>query len=900
MTGGTMVDGWATAASTNLLTWVDVDERCAGLAVGGRWPEWLLEASAWWDGLELTVAPGTQEPTVRDWLDAAFGRGSVEGEPGEPVLMLDRPQGVPAEGLPVTVTPDNSFDPGDRTPRLRQRRITGQLARPLPRGEEPGLPHDVQVIAFHSFKGGAGRTVHAVALADLLAARGHGVLLVDGDLEAPGITWMHQARGGACDVSYEDLLALLHGSTDGDAAQAARVAAGYLLNQEAARYADGKLVVLPATRRARLGPPRIEPVDLHTPGRPRHFLTEALAHVAAAAGLDTVIVDLRAGASELSAPILLDSRVQRVFVATLSSQSLDGTERLIRQLAVDAPAFTGQDPSPAGVITQYRLDTHTEEVTRARARLSEALEELCVAQPTGDAGLPTPEVDAQVLTEPLLSPFREELLALPRSWDDVLDVVRRCGVGERLAELAPVRLTAPDPVPVTDVSDGRERLYERAQTLIFAEKTALDGALGFLATEPLRRLVGDHRTSLPVAVVVGAKGAGKTFTYARLCAEGEWSRFAGKANGTVQLTAPVVPVLDPTNMDQTAEGRTGPQDRRNALAGGEGASAQDIRQLINEGLRSPHSTDVDHWRTVWLRCMAVAALGPAAKDKDPETLLVDHGKQQRLLFVIDGLEDFFQVLDGEDKRAALRSLFTEVPDWLRTLRGRPLGIVIFARRDLVLRAVRQNTGQFLDRYASYELRWDVQEALRLALWVAETARAVAAPRTDLMDLSEDRIAEELVPVWGAKMGRERSRQARSQRWVPAALADFNGQVQARDVVRFLSEAAERSRGDSDWPDRLLTPAAMRDALVPCSRAKLDELAQENPALGKRLRSLGEFAATVPMPFTAEDVRLDANGVAELMEAGALSMDLDGRYRLPEIYRHALGFRTVRGGARVVS
>ncbi|RDG38583.1 KGGVGR-motif variant AAA ATPase [Streptomyces corynorhini] len=899
-----MVDGYAPPASANLLTWVDVDERCAELAVAGRWPNWLLEASAWWDGLELTVVPGTTEPQARGWLDDVFGTGSVEGEAGAPVLLLDRPGDLPADGLIVRLIHEESFDPGERTPRLMQRRITGQLAHPLPRPEQSAFAADVQVIAFHSFKGGAGRTVHAVALADLLAGRGHGVLLVDGDLEAPGITWMHQAQGGACDISYEDLLALLHGSVDGDVVPAARVAAQYLLNQEAARYPEGKLVVMPASRRARLGPSRIEPADLAMPGRSLYFLTEALAEVAAAAGLDTVIVDLRAGASELSAPILLDPRVQRMFVATLSSQSLDGTERLIRQLAVAAPAVTGQDPSPAGIITQYRLDTHTEQVATARTRFSEALAELCVARPAGEmaggAGLPTPEVDAQVLTETITSPFRDELLALPRSWNDALDVVRRCGVGERLVELAPIRPAKPEQKPIGSVSDGRDLLYQQAKSLIFAEKTALDGALGFLATEPLRRLVGDHRTTLPVAVVVGAKGAGKTFTYARLCAEGEWSDFAGKANETVQVTASVVPVLDPTNMDQSVEGRTGPQARRDMLAKGHGATAQDIKRILREELKSPRSEDVDYWRTVWLRCMVLAAYGPAVRDEDPERLLIERGKQRRLIFVLDGLEDFFQALDGENKLTALRSLFTEVPDWLRMLRGRPLGIVIFARRDLVLAALRQNNGQFLDRYAPYALHWDAQEALRLALWVAVTAGAVPRPVEDLMDLSRERIAEELVPVWGAKMGREKSRQAISHRWVPAALADFNKQVQARDVVRFLSEAAEGSRGDRDWEDRLLTPAAMRDALVPCSEHKFVELAQENPTLEDRLRRLREFAATVPMPFTAEDVGLEPGEVAELTEAGALVRDHDGRYRLPEIYRHALKFRTARGSARIVN
>ncbi|MFD4790496.1 ParA family protein [Streptomyces sp. NPDC058459] len=888
-----------------LFTWVDVDEHLAYLADCGVWPEWLSEADAWWDQLVLTIRPGTTEDVVRDWLDRAFGRGSAGGLQGELVLALDRPAGLGSENLPVLLENADERASARRVPRLAERRTTADLAQTLERPHADVFSGDIQFIAFHSFKGGVGRTVHAVALADHLARIGHRVLLIDSDLEAPGITWMHQAQGGTCDLGYEDVLALLHGTSGGNLQTVADTVREFLAGQfVVGGTGSGKLAILPATRRHRLGPPRIEPVDLLTPARSSYFLTESIADVAARSGFDVVIMDLRAGASELSAPVLLDPRVQRVFVTTLSSQSLDGTTRMIRQLGAKAPALLGRDPAPAAVVTQYRLDVHDAEAEAARAALAGALDDILLV-PEGDPHEAEFPVDTAALTVTLVSPFRDELLALPRSWDDVVDVVRRCGLGDRVAELAP----QPPPRDAHGEGDGpktveerRTALRERAASLVFAERTGLDGALGFLSTEPLRRLIGDHRASLPVTVVVGAKGAGKTFTFARMCAAVKWSEFAKKAGMVVQDDALVVPVLDPANLDQqpAEDGRGGPQDLRDRAAGGEGATRGQILRVLNEALRSKESsTDPYFWLDVWLRCMAISGGSVGAREAgcDAEQELLTLGRQGKILFVFDGLEDFLQELEGESKQVALRTLLVEVPEWLRSLRGRPLGVVVFVRRDLASWAITQNLGQFLDRYEAYALRWDAQEALRLALWVSVTAQTVRPPDRDLTELSFEEIAQSLRTVWGAKLGSDSSHEAWSERWVPAALADFNDQVQARDVVRFLREAARLSSGD-EQEDRLLVPAAMRTALVQCSSEKVREIGQENKQLRDLLRGLGKYSSNILMPFSGDDVGLDATGIAVLQEAGALARDLDGRYRLPEIFRHALGFRT-QGRARVV-
>ncbi|MFG2329834.1 KGGVGR-motif variant AAA ATPase [Streptomyces sp. NPDC048604] len=886
-----------------LFTWVDVDAQLAEAAVDGQWPQWLLEVDAWWDGLELTVLPGTDTAVVQVWLDSQFGLGSAVEHEGSLELALDRPSSQTSKSLPVILVESTESSTVPRRPKLSERRVTSALSDALPRPASSQFEGDRQLIAFHSFKGGVGRTLHAVALADRLAAQGQHVLLIDADLEAPGITWMYQAQGGRCDIAYEDVLALLHSSQQGDPTQAVEIAAAYLPNQGVSRYpGKGRVTVLPASRRTRLGPPRIGPADLLTEDRSPYFLSESLVALAVAAEADTVVLDLRAGASELAAPVLLDPRVMRVFVTTISSQSLQGTETMIRQLGAQSPAVAGMDPAPGAIVTQYRLDVHDSHAEEARRGLAGALSSTIdlVGAAANECAPEDLAVDEQVLTEPVLSPFREELLALPQSWDAVVEVVRRCGLPGLLAEFAPsvASKVATGPEEPTTLDDRRRALEGTARQLVFAEQRGMDSGLGFLTTEPVRRLIADHSTDLPVTVVVGAKGAGKTFTFARMCAAGTWEAFAQENGQDVERAALVIPVLDPVNIAEPHADAMSPQKLRDQAAGGSGITADEIRSHLNAGIRDERSEDPEFWRKHWLECLALSA--GAEQGRSAEEFLIERtlDASGSCLFVIDGLEDWLESLDTEPRRIALRTLLIEVPAWLRRLRSRSVGLVVFVRQDLVRAAIRQNLGQFLNRYGPYELRWDTEDALRLSLWVATNAEAVVTPDLPIADMGYDEIVHALLPLWGAKLGTASSREAWSERWVPAALADFNEQIQARDVVRFLCEAADASVGDGRWPDRLLTPSAMRHALGACSRAKVEEINQENPRLGKLLRDMSTFSDSVKMPFDAADLKLTADDIEALEQWGALARDADGRYRMPEIYRHALGFRT-QGRARVV-
>jgi MinD-like ATPase involved in chromosome partitioning or flagellar assembly len=877
-----------------LYTWIDVDEHMALLATEGWWPEWLLEAGAYWDSLELRVRPNTDRQAVLGWLEQAFGVTSVLSEPPQ-VLLEDIASDVPhraRRALDVTIVP---VDLGDliqvrRLPQLRERRIVADLKEPLPPPHPDTFASNVQITAFHSFKGGVGRTLQAIALALAMSRRGIRVLLVDADLEAPGITRMVEAQGRRLDFAYEDFLALLHGSIDGTASDAVWMGQLHLPNQAL----HSNLLVLPASRRMLTSlPPRIEPGDLLTPDRSQYFLTESLAELAAAVGAQAAIVDLRAGSSELAAPLLLDARVQRVFVTTLSDQAMQGTNKTVRELGRRAPTTRETDPPAAAIITQFRAKDHDSQVIGAAAELRESLRST-MRLPTGPEG-DSEVVDADLATQPLLSEFTDALLALPARWDDVVGLIDRAELPTTMEPLADSLRspTASEPEEQSvdgqsDLNAGRRRLAETARELVYGETARVRE---FLVTQSLRNLLISHRTEPPIVVAVGAKGSGKTFTYLQMCARRDWRQFAIDAGvDGVLLEGAIVPVLASQNVDlEVMQELTGAVAKR---FGGPPLDPIAVRDRIHDRLAAGGAAPSE-WRRIWLSIFA-RAIGLDVEPSEVERRLAEAAARGGLIFLVDGLEDLFQdVARDEAQRQALRVLLTDCLDWMRTVRGRPIGLVVFVRRDLVYAAIAQNVGQFLARYEPYELRWNADEALRLALWVSR--RSGVLPGPDLASIGKASgvdLVRALVPLWGERMGGPRSREARSDQWFLAALSDFKLQIQARDIVSFLAEAAGISAVDAArLPDRLLQPAAMRRALVACSEDKIRAVSEENVRLGEILQRLQRMPAEQrQIPFRADALGLEADEL-DLLDANGVVFREEDQYWIPEIFRHGLGFTT---------
>jgi len=904
-------------SGVRLFTWLDAEEVIERAASELAPPPWLVRASAYWNELTISVKTGNSE-NAQQWIRQLFepritnlqNNGKLglvlEAVNGDkrvlPVVFEELDEALQPRPIPPTFSRQSAIEPGR------------MLARPR---QTLGAP---SIAAFHSFKGGVGRTTHAISLA-IAASERHSVLLVDADVEAPGISWLMRARLPDPPIAFADLIALAHGDSSPGCQQTVALVVDRLRNANidaASPTTSAGCFVLPAFRDLKRLPfLEIRPEHLVKGQNDPFILTAVINAVGRELGASLVVVDLRAGYSELAAGLLLDPRVYRIFVTTLGGQPLEGTLELLNVLGKRAPSAEEYEPYPAIIVSQIPESLRREDWKTEYARLIE-----------GRARFLPPEAD--VTEDPLIldSGFDQTLQMMAADWEDSTRIIRRSaaltGATKALLEWLPVSqiirpgtarlslegypptviITGPvDKRPDEDTSKGfdtisqrREQLRKSAQDRIFAEKRVGDE---FLDTNPLRAIAGDNISQLPIAVIVGAKGAGKTFTFLQQARIGSWKEFVEAAvKRTPEIDAPMSPVLFSFNLEDDAlklVSEAGRQASR-TLGFEEPMRASDMHDVIRGHLRKNENEAA--WREIWLDCIAWAT-GYRPHATGAGRQLADRLDQtgQRLIALFDGLEDLFQeIATSAPQQLALRVLLQDVPLWLTQRPSRSLGLLVYIRRDLVSLAVRQNHAQLLDRYGPYRLQWDRLEALRLAYWIWSNALAAPAERSDL---EEEELKERLIPLWGRKLGSDESREARSADWVLNALSDYNNQVQARDLVRFISVAAGKSISDGKWEDRDLTPPAIRDALPECSREKIAEIKKENEAL----RKVFEKIESVPqahrlLPFDASFASLDKDDLRILEENGAIFND-SGSYYLPEIYLHGLGFSYSKPGRRRV-
>ena len=120
------------------------------------------------------------------------------------------------------------------------------------------------------------------------------------------------------------------------------------------------------------------------------------------------------------------------------------------------------------------------------------------------------------------------------------------------------------------------------------------------------------------------------------------------------------------------------------------------------------------------------------------------------------------------------------------------------------------------------------------------------------------------------------------RWILAALSDFNGQLQARDIIRFLEFASISNGKKPQYYDRILMPSEVRNALPNCSRKKISEIKAEYENLKPIFDKLENlFSSKKKLPMNAEDGIMTAMEEKLMIQAGYLIRDGEKMY-LPEI------------------
>lgn len=745
--------------------------------------------------------------------------------------------------------------------------------------ELPGVP----VIAFHSYKGGVGRTLSLLAFVKAWSKR---LLIVDADIEAPGITWLTAGQEEAV-FSFLDLLEL---TQEKDNVEEIIELIAEKISELTVKVETEKTivehVVLPTYRYIeQLLDMYASPESLALSYNKKYILAEVLSKLGEKVNAELVLVDLRAGMSEFSAPLLFDPRVKKYLVTSTSYQSVKGTEILLHQLSKGLP-LNGNSKVPEILLTmvQEGMDT-TEIISELVAVYDQYVTDDSVS------------ITDNIVTE---LPFASELIHL-ESLPKIMKSLNGRDFYKNICAIVQNNYIVPKDTRETDHRSTREKIIKSIHDFATNQITAEgNGALKVLMTDPIQNLIKKYKNSMPNTVIMGAKGAGKTFLYREILRNRYWEKFIRQMDhsgmekdsiaGDHILAVPLLASGNAGGFSPITENAICNFNERSRCGQISNAIYINSKDVLLRYLREDH--DILEWKEQWKKVI----LGVLDERYNSlEELEAGLSKSSiKAVFLIDGLEEIFQhTISSENERNAIMALCRDLLDEVR-ITYRNIGLMIFVRKDMVRDSFIVNYEQFYSLYRSVELQWSSAEALRLAAWL--TSQAVP-------DFYQEDVALELAPtevidrtlckLWGTKLGKPTSNEANSSRWILAALSDFNGQLQARDIIRFL-EKVTANVGRPIYPDRYLMPVEIKRAVSECSTDKIGEIRDEIKALGPIFDKLENAPAeSKVLPFASDTFNLTQAEEKIMKQEGYLRVDNE-RYYLPEIIRHALKFRYGKG------
>lgn len=746
------------------------------------------------------------------------------------------------------------------------------------------------VIAFHSYKGGVGRTLSLLAFARAWTAA-HAdtgkekLLIVDSDLEAPGLTWL-QGSEEEYGFSYLDLLTMIQDEEDID--WIVDVTVKNMGNRMLPIETDNERVdhlFLPTSRYdEQLLDLYATPWSVTRCKNKEYVLAEVLSKIAIKTGASAVLVDLRAGISEYSAPLLFDPRVKKYFVTSTSYQSVVGTKKLLRYAA------KGLNLTDDANLPQIFL-------SKIPQSLSVSEKEKIIGE--FNSCFNTDENNEQLLDNLVVElPFASELIHLEQL-PQILSALKGRDMYIAIEKLVRHDYAVVEKESYEYTEEEWREYVEKIHTFANKQITAeSNSAADLLLTQPIKSLCSRYKGRIPTAVVRGAKGSGKTFLYRKLLENKEWYSFCSgtlgvneniAADGKKAYFLPIIANRNSGKMKELLE--------ENINAINDEISSADISKSVYidsiEILEKAGSDVTTDWMKFYERFFAQALNQKFQDLSEADKSLKKDGSS--IVYIIDGLEEIFKnVPSNENQQRAVQFLCQDFVNKL-AIRYENIGIIIFIRSDMVENAITTNYEQFKQSYDYAELKWTSDEALRLVVWlVSQSIKGFYKEQKPIESISKDIINEYLEKIWGMKLGKNSSNEAYSSRWILAALSDFNGQLQARDIIRFLYCATEQvGKRSFYYNDRILMPKEVRDAVSSCSKEKIKEIKTEYEQLKpilEKLESIPTEKKVLPLEL---DEELSPTEEKMMTQQGYMTR-ADGKLYLPEIIRHALGFHYVKG------
>lgn len=862
-----------------LYTWKDIERTL--LLNKSKWRGVISDAEIYTDEVIIHLKEGQVETDAKKILRDILGR-KYDGEK----ILLD----LSDEYLGVSfVTDQNEEGDSVSTPLFRNvlYQKTAYFSELIDK-ELPGVP----VLAFHSYKGGVGRTLSLLAFAKAWSELNNfentqKLLIIDADIEAPGITWLTMKQEEAT-FSFLDLLEVTQEKDNAD--EIIELIADKISESTVKIETErgrAEHIVLPTYRYVeQLLDMYASPESLAVSYNKKYILAEVLSKLGKKVNAGLVLIDLRAGLSEFSAPLLFDPRVKKYLVTSTSYQSIKGTGILLQQLSKGLQ-LNENSKIPEVLLTMVQNGMNTAEI------ISELISFYHPNIIEGDDSI----MD-DIVTE---LPFASELVHL-ETLPKIMKNLSGRDFYKNISEIVKNSYLAFEEANRDDLKISRNKvisdIHEFAANQITAEG---NGTFEVLMTESIQSLIRKYKNCTPNTVIMGAKGSGKTFLYREILRDQYWEKFVERMSKNEPVSQGLRSDKCILAIPLLASGNAGgfPEVIKNAIAsynkcGAKGKISNSVyvasKEMLLMNVRNDH--DILEWKEIWKKVIL------SAFDKTYQSLAELEEELQyrhiKIVFLIDGLEEIFEhTISSENEKNAIRALCRDLIDEVK-IAYHNVGLMIFLRKDMARDSLTINYEQFYSLYRDVELQWSNTEALRLAAWLTSQAVPDFYRGNIPIETAPGEVIEQtLNRLWGVKLGKPTSNEANSSRWILAALSDFNGQLQARDIIRFLEKATDHV-GKAVYGDRYLMPTEIRKAVSECSNDKIGEIRDEIKALGPIFDKLEHASEEKKvLPFTADTFNLTQAEEKIMKQEGYLKIDND-RYYLPEIIRHALKFKYEKG------
>lgn len=766
------------------------------------------------------------------------------------------------------------------------------------------------VVTFYSFKGGVGRSTSLAFVANILTSQGHRVVMIDFDLEAPGLSFAHpvevpeSSTDGVLDYIYQRYLTPEENIPKIDACirQIDIPTRGELYLIPAGRYDEGYIHRL---------------ADLNVRSlyqSERNPIHQLLDDVKSFLDPDIILLDARTGFTEMGAVALFDQADLGVICFSPTDQSFAGLEWVVKAASKQRKQF--------GIPDLRFLLTPMPPVTQAQQQewLVNTADWI-----TQNWGVPA-DITVDELYYPV--PYNPGIITLDSLFTEVPSAILDpyMPIADAISASIPEKNILSLAISNLNISDNRMKILNE---LDFRSPTAQEMHTAdipriFQRTGDFPRFLQD-RTWL----VRGAKGTGKTFLF-RL--------FIEKSTDAQSLAKPY------ENLENVRFiAGHGPTQLSHALLAS--GSLENYEALVGQ------QKWAEFWAHYLLLQLAVSNITLETLFTDP--FLKDASKQKPLTQQ--------KILTWLKERVSSPLSFSRVHDelqaineWLKA-KNKKIWVLYdeldtgfgqkYDRRRIVLEALLGwwlETGPSLSNispkillrediwaglnftnktyYASRTvlLRWEEEDLWRLVLrqvlhtspTLAQLIKQQASIELSRLDsiVPLDVLRKGLFPLWGERMGREKK--SFTYNWVRKRISDYKENRFPRSLILLLQHAVENEKNayDRNPYETVLRPRSLIDGLLKVSEERVNDVSNEYSEFVVYLQKLEGERSPIDVErlqaiWEVDQVKLKdlvtgmtaAGILQEYTSSRPLLPDNEARYSVAELYLS--GLKMTRLGQR---